>query len=585
MMQTTFNDPELVKEFIQETGELLGNLDNDFICLESDPHNGGILDRIFRAVHTIKGTSSFLGFHQLVELGHATEDILQTLRTSGRAITSDVMDILLKAVDKIKILIEQIQNKDVKPIDLTEILASLEKIKLSGDRNALEWKQKRTSEDKKEEQKSQRDVIEKRRTLPEVYSSTIRVDVERLDDLMNLVGELILERNRLLQINREFRVSRDVAMYSEKVMDATEKIHSVTNELQLSILKTRMIPIDRLFRKFPRMVRDIAREKKKEVDLVISGSETELDKTVMDHLGDPLIHILRNAIDHGIEPCDVREKIGKTRRGRIQLSASQEGNHILITVQDDGNGIDIEKVKQKAVEKKLVSSEQLQTMGSKDIVQFVFEPGFSTAEKVSDLSGRGVGMDVVKTNIRNLNGMIDLQSEPLKGTTIVLKIPFTLAVIQALMVQAAGDVYALPLTSVIETFRIRKDDIKTLEQGEVVCHRDSVIPLFYLKRLLNPETGNIQENKNGSCRYVVFIGVAEKRFGLGVDRLLGQEEVVVKSLGEYLGNVSGIVGSTIMGDGRVRLIVDCSTVADMTQQVQIRDNFHRKSINERIIRT
>ena len=585
MMQTTFNDPELVKEFIQETGELLGNLDNDFICLESDPHNGGILDRIFRAVHTIKGTSSFLGFHQLVELGHATEDILQTLRTSGRAITSDVMDILLKAVDKIKILIEQIQNKDVKPIDLTEILASLEKIKLSGDRNALEWKQKRTSEDKKEEQKSQRDVIEKRRTLPEVYSSTIRVDVERLDDLMNLVGELILERNRLLQINREFRVSRDVAMYSEKVMDATEKIHSVTNELQLSILKTRMIPIDRLFRKFPRMVRDIAREKKKEVDLVISGSETELDKTVMDHLGDPLIHILRNAIDHGIEPCDVREKIGKTRRGRIQLSASQEGNHILITVKDDGNGIDIEKVKQKAVEKKLISSEQLQTMGSKDIVQFVFEPGFSTAEKVSDLSGRGVGMDVVKTNIRNLNGMIDLQSEPLKGTTIVLKIPFTLAVIQALMVQAAGDVYALPLTSVIETFRIRKDDIKTLEQGEVVCHRDSVIPLFYLKRLLNPETGNIQENKNGSCRYVVFIGVAEKRFGLGVDRLLGQEEVVVKSLGEYLGNVSGIVGSTIMGDGRVRLIVDCSTVADMTQQVQIRDNFHRKSINERIIRT
>ena len=585
MMQTTFNDPELVKEFIQETGELLGNLDNDFICLESDPHNGGILDRIFRAVHTIKGTSSFLGFHQLVELGHATEDILQTLRTSGRAITSDVMDILLKAVDKIKILIEQIQNKDVKPIDLTEILASLEKIKLSGDRNALEWKQKRTSEDKKEEQKSQRDVIEKRRTLPEVYSSTIRVDVERLDDLMNLVGELILERNRLLQINREFRVSRDVAMYSEKVMDATEKIHSVTNELQLSILKTRMIPIDRLFRKFPRMVRDIAREKKKEVDLVISGSETELDKTVMDHLGDPLIHILRNAIDHGIEPCDVREKIGKTRRGRIQLSASQEGNHILITVKDDGNGIDIEKVKQKAVEKKLVSSEQLQTMGRKDFMQFVFEPGFSTAEKVSDLSGRGVGMDVVKTNIRNLNGMIDLQSEPLKGTTIVLKIPFTLAVIQALMVQAAGDVYALPLTSVIETFRIRKDDIKTLEQGEVVCHRDSVIPLFYLKRLLNPETGNIQENKNGSCRYVVFIGVAEKRFGLGVDRLLGQEEVVVKSLGEYLGNVSGIVGSTIMGDGRVRLIVDCSTVADMTQQVQIRDNFHRKSINERIIRT
>jgi len=346
-------------------------------------------------------------------------------------------------------------------------------------------------------------------------------------------------------------------------VDTTEKVHFITSELQLSVLKTRMVPIDRLFRKFPRLIRKIAREMHKEVELVMSGGETELDKTVIDQLGDPLVHLLRNAIDHGIESPDVRRKMGKSKIGTVHLSAIQEGNHIVVSIKDDGHGVDLERVKQRALERKMVTSGQLQTMGKQDIIQMIFEPGFSTAETVSNISGRGVGMDVVKMNIRNLNGIIDVQSQVNVGTELILKLPLTLAVIQALMVQVSDDIYAIPLASVIETLRISLEEIKMVDRREVICHRDSVIPLFYLSRLYKIDDGNNEKGQKTGYGYVVLIGVAEKRFGLVVDKLLGQEEVVIKSLGEYLGNVSGIAGGTITGDGRVRLIVDCGTVADL----------------------
>lgn len=575
MMETMVADPELVKEFLDETKELLENIDNDLVSLEADPQNQDLLNRIFRAVHTIKGTSSFLGFEQLVELGHATEDVLHMLRNGERVVIPEVMDILLEATDKLKTLVQQIQEEKVQSIDLTNILKDLKRI-LSGDIYGSEGKendsveQKTPKEDKASVEKSQKrsqkpklESDEKRDTIHDLDTSTIRVDVDRLDDLMNLVGELVLERNRLLQISREFRVQQDIDDYSEKVSETTEKINFITGELQLSVLKTRMVPIDRLFRKFPRLVRGIAREMKKEVELVMSGGETELDKTVIDQLGDPLVHLLRNSIDHGIEPPDVRKKMGKKKVGSVYLSASQEGNHIILSIKDNGRGIDLERVKQQALERKMITPTQLQAMGKQDITQLIFEAGFSTAEKVSNISGRGVGMDVVKSNIRNLNGIIDVQTELNVGTEIILKLPLTLAVIQALMVQVSNDIYAIPLASVIETFRVQNQDIKMVDRREVICHRDSVIPLFYLNRLYDIKYENGREKKDNGIGYVVLIGVAEKRFGLVVDRLLGQEEVVIKSLGEYLGNISGIAGGTITGDGRVRLIVDCGSVADL----------------------
>ena len=582
-------DPELIKEFLDETKDLIENLDNDLVSLESDTENKSLIDRIFRAIHTIKGTSSFLGFEQLVELSHAAEDVLHQIRGGERSVTADVMDVILQATDKIKILVAQIRNNDIQEIELKSVVDQLHAIKEGKELNdsavqpaeetqpasepevsieeieqpKVEAAPKPKLEPVKEKKpvKSKAAVPEKKEMSTEIESSTMRVDVDRLDDLMNLVGELVLERNRLLQINRDFRESVNMDDYSEKVADTTEKIHFITTELQLSVLKTRMVPIDRLFKKFPRLVRDIAREMKKEVELIISGGETELDKTVIDQLNDPLVHLMRNSIDHGLESPEERQQVGKPRKGTVQLSATQEGNHILITVKDDGRGIDVQKVQQKALDKELVTEEQLVAMGRQDIMQLIFEPGFSTADKVSNISGRGVGMDVVKTNIRNLNGMIDLYSEPNLGTTMVLKLPLTLAIMQALMVQVCEEIYAIPLASVVETIRIDETEIQNVNQKEVIHHRDSVIPLLRLQRLYDVKVKD--EDCKANNHYVVLVGAGEKKFGLMVDRLLGQEEVVIKSLGDYLGSITGIAGGTITGDGRVRLIVDCANVSEL----------------------
>jgi len=567
IMNSMAQDAELVQEFLNETTELLDNVDNDLVELETDTENSDLLNRIFRAFHTIKGTSSFLGYDQLVELGHAAEDVLSLLRDKERTVTPEVMDILLESVDRLNILVEQIKNDSIKEIDLSGVLEDLQKIKDghigSGEDVTSVKEDRQTGNSETNAAAKEKKNTDKFKTRE---SSTIRVDVERLDSLMNLVGELVLERNRLLQVNREFRVQHDLQDYTEKVADTTERINFITAELQLSVLKMRMLPIDRLFKKYPRLIRDIARDKQKKVELVISGGETELDKTVIDQIGDPIVHLLRNSIDHGIEPPEKRQRAGKPRTGKIELSASQEGNHIIIKVRDDGGGMDIEKIKQKALDKKIATEAQLRGMSGTDALQLIFEPGFSTAEQVSDLSGRGVGMDVVRNNIRNLNGIIDVQSTYGSGSTIILKLPLTLAVIQALIVEVQAEIYAVPLASVIETIRIDTSEIKTIDHREVIRHRDSVIPILYLERIfdvLQDEAGHEQKN---SLKYVVLIAIAEKRYGLVVDRLLGQEEVVIKSLGEYLGNVPGIAGGTITGDGRVRLILDTANVEEIVKE-------------------
>jgi len=568
-MNSMASDPELVQEFLTETNEMIENLDNDLISLEASPKDSELLNRIFRALHTVKGTSSFLGYDQLVEIGHISEDVLALLRDGKRIVTKKVMDILLEAVDQIKILVKQIEDEDIKPIDFQDVVSQLELIK-SGKIGNSEGSEEGGIEDSKSgndeavevEIKASSATVAADKPVKTVTtgSSTIRVDVTRLDDLMNLIGELVLERNRLIQLNREMRADSTISDFSDKISETTERIHFVTNELQLSVLKTRMTPIDRLFKKFPRMIRDIAKEMKKDVDLTVSGGETELDKTVLDNLGDPLVHLLRNSIDHGVEPPEQRRANGKSPRGSVHLSAFQEGNHIIISIKDDGRGLDVEKIKQKAIEKKVISEQQAQMMSRQDIMQLIFNAGFSTADKVSNISGRGVGMDVVRTNIRKLNGIIDLQSEYGVGTEVILKLPLTLAIMQSLMVKCGSEIFAIPLASVIETLRVVKDQIKAVDQKDVICHRDSVIPLFYLDRLMGTvKNSDIDQGQY----YVVLIGVAEKRYGLVVDKLLGQEEVVIKSLGEFLGNIEGIAGGTITGDGRVRLIIDCGSVADL----------------------
>jgi len=582
-MQAIMSDPELVKEFLTETNELIENLDNDLVSLETDPQNQELLNRIFRAIHTIKGTSSFLGFDQLVEIGHVSEDVLHMLRDGARVITPAVMDILLEAMDKVKLLVRQIQENDIHAIDLAPAMAELERVKRGelGDPATPEVENEPAAPPQPEEAeqpvtaavaaqpvgktvektvKPAAPVAEKNAGgLGDMGSDTIRVAVERLDDLMNLVGELVLERNRLLTINREIRLQAHSGEFVDKIAETAEKIHFVTNELQLSVLKTRMTPIDRLFKKFPRMVRDISRDNNKDVELILSGGGTELDKTVLDQLGDPLVHLMRNSIDHGIETAEQRVAKGKARKGKVQLSAMQEGNHIIISIKDDGSGLATEKIKQKALANEVVTPQQLANMSRQDVFQLIFEPGFSTAEKVSNISGRGVGMDVVRTNIRKLNGIIDLKSEPDMGTEVILKLPLTLAIMQSLMVESHGEIFAVPLASVIETFRVETQQIKKIDQRDVIVHRDSVVPLFHLDRLMDVHSGRECQDTD----YVVLIGVAEKRYGLVVSKLLGQEEVVIKSLGEYMGNIPGIAGGTITGDGRVRLIIDSGSVIEL----------------------
>ncbi len=579
-------DPELIKEFLEETNELIESLDNDLVVLETSPDDKSLIDKIFRAVHTIKGTSSFLGFDQLVEVSHSAEDVLHLIRNGEKAMTPEIMDVILEATDVIKVLVKQVKEDKFEEIEIAGIKARLEGLKSDKPPQKEEVADEVPSETEVQEEiveeapqkvETKSAPVQKEKPaqkpadkkgaaadsdkgLSGIDATTIRVSVERLDDMMNLVGELVLERNRLLQINRDFRENKNVDEYPEKVADTTERIHFVTTEIQLSVLKTRMVPIDRLFRKFPRMIRDISREMKKKADLLISGGETELDKTVIDELGDPLVHLLRNSIDHGLEAPEQRRALGKPEIGRVELSARQEGNHIIIGVKDDGKGIDVDKVKAKALEREIVTQEQLLAMSKQDIMQLIFEAGFSTAEQVSNISGRGVGMDVVKTNIRKLGGMIELNSEVNMGTEMVLKLPLTLAIMQALMVQVHNDVYAIPLASVIETIKIEDGDIKNVNQKEVIYHRDSVIPLLRLQ-----EVFMVSQNGNTSdTEYMVLVGAGEKRFGLVVDRLIGQEEVVIKSLGDYLGNIPGIAGGTITGDGRVRLIVDCANIAGLS---------------------
>ncbi|MCH8293775.1 chemotaxis protein CheA [Candidatus Poribacteria bacterium] len=396
----------------------------------------------------------------------------------------------------------------------------------------------------------------------QMVSTTIRVDVKRLEEMMNLIGELVLERNHLLQLKKDFELKVDLDSFELGLAENSARINRLTTDLQRSILSVRMLPIGSVFKKFPRIARDIARDLNKEVELVLSGEETELDKAIVDVISEPLTHLLRNSIDHGLETPDVREAAGKPRSGKVCLSASHVGNQIIIEITDDGAGIDPEVIGRKAVEKELITEEQLAEMSKKEIFDLIFLPGFSTAEQVSTVSGRGVGMDVVRTTVRNFNGTINLESELGKGTRIELRLPLTLAIIQALIVEVGKETFAIPLSSVVETVRITPEDIQKVRKHEVLDLRNSVLPLLRLREALHCAPAE-SPSSNGHHSYVVVVGLAEQQTGVVVDRLIGEEEIVVKSLGNYLGNVPGIAGATIMGDGRASLILEVSTLMSL----------------------
>jgi two-component system chemotaxis sensor kinase CheA len=610
---------EIIEDFLVEAFELVDQMDSDLIELENSPEDIELLNRIFRVAHTVKGSSSFLNFDVLTELTHHMEDVLNKARKSELTIDSTVMDVILKSVDMMKALLESIKDsgsdlcdidiedmckkldsvldeggsdlatkevEDIKveapkledsiddhidPHDLSdeEVEAEIErllaeKMKEKEAKKALKAKQPQKVEDKSVNSKDDNPTkkVEKKATAPE---QTIRVEVNRLDNLMNLIGELVLGKNRLLKIYDDVEERYEGEKFLEELNQVVSSVSMVTTDLQIAVMKTRMLPVSKVFNKFPRLVRDLSRELDKDIELIMMGEDTELDKSIVEVIGDPLVHMIRNSCDHGIESREDRKLANKSNRGYIELKAYNEGNQIVIEIKDDGAGMDADFLKMKALDKGIVSEKDISNMSDKEAYGLIFKPGFSTAAKVTGVSGRGVGMDVVKTNIEKLNGVIDIDSTLGVGSVFKLKIPLTLAIMQALLVAAQEEYFAIPLSSVLETVRINMDEIYTIDGKNVLKLRDEILSLVRLSDMYGVQ--NVLESDNQV--YVVVIGIAESKLGLIVDGLVGQEEVVIKSMGDYLQGIEGIAGATIRGDGGVTLITDVSAMIDLARSIDV----------------
>jgi len=580
-MSLNCEDQELLEGFLAEASELLEKVDDDLLNLEKAPDDMEVLNRIFRSVHTVKGAASFLEFELLVKVTHKAEDVLNRLRKGELAVNNQIMEAILEAIDLVKLLVDDIRKDAIveRPVDGT--IAHLESVLAEENTDPAPVK---VSEEIPASPPESATVASSTAVTPHaaaaarqstareapaavattsaskdaVDKSTIRIDVKRVDDLMNQVGELVLERNRMSHLNSDCLGRTDMDVFADEFGKLVKRISFITSELQMQVLKIRLVPVGNVFKKFPRIVRNLARDLGKQVDLKIFGEDTELDRSVVDEIGDPLIHLVRNALDHALESAEERLAAGKPRIGCVTLSATHEGNNIIISIKDDGRGMNPEKIAAKALEKGIATAEQLAAMSQKEIFDLIFLPGFSTMEKVSDLSGRGVGMDVVRTNVKKLSGIIEVKSEIGKGSEFILKLPLTLAIIQSLMVEIESETYSIPLSAVIETLRVKEEDFSSVGGREVLRLRKSALPLMRLQQRF----GIAEQGTGGEYRYVVVVGIAEKRLGLVVTRLLGQQEVAIKSLGNYLSDVPGIAGSTILGDGKVALIVDPAKLVD-----------------------
>ncbi|MFA5233192.1 MAG: chemotaxis protein CheW [Sulfurimonas sp.] len=648
---------EILQDFLVESFELIEQLDQDLVELETRPDDLELLNRIFRVAHTVKGASSFLNFDVLTHLTHHMEDVLNKARHGELRITPNIMDVILESIDLMKALLHTIRDTSsddgidvsgcvvrldkctggkgdietpaVKPaaaakevvgevevveeestkesssadepdydnMGAEELEAEIERLlqqRMAEDKAKRASKQSAACDDAKDEESDEEEYEpalnvpvavtparrpaslrddsdssdDARAASPAKKQSsveqTIRVDVKRLDHLMNLIGELVLAKNRLIKINDDVEERYEGEGFLEELNQVVSIVSIVTTDLQIAVMKTRMLPIGKVFNKFPRMIRDLSRELNKKIELEIFGEDTELDKSIVEEIGDPLVHIIRNSCDHGIEIPEIRLEQGKSETGTIKLKAYNEGNQIVIQIDDDGKGLDVEMLKRKSLEKGLITEKEADNMSDKEAFGLIFKPGFSTATVVTNVSGRGVGMDVVKTNIEKVNGIIDIDSEIGIGTSMKLKIPLTLAIIQALLVGVQEEQYAIPLASVLETVRISKDEVYTVEGRSVMRLREDVLSLVHIGDIFEVE----RILDSSEYAYVVVLGLGTSKLGLIVDTLVGQEEIVIKSLGDFLKGIEGIAGATIRGDGGVTLIVDVVAIMDMAKHVK-----------------
>lgn len=564
---------EIISEFITEAEETLERIDPMFVELETKGYDKDALNEIFRGMHTLKGAAGFLGFQQIVDVAHRAESIMKRLRDGDVAISRELMDAILKSVDTLRLLIFHIKLKDGIEEDTSDLLGELdsalkyaavegteEKVESEKEEQfevKLEEKIEEKSEPKPKPESQTQPVVEQITKEREVVS-TLRVDVSRIDKVMDLAGEIVLARNRLLNLalKLDMRYSGDENV--ESLVETTGFLDRVTSDLQLAVMKMRMQPIQKVFGKFPRMARDLSKNLGKEIDLEIFGEDTEVDKTVIESIGDPLVHIIRNSIDHGIESPAERELKGKPKKGRIIISAYQKGTQIVIEVSDDGKGIDVESVKRKALSKGLITEEEAIRMSDDSAINLIFLPGFSTKETSTELSGRGVGMDVVKTNVAKLNGYVEIITQKDIGSTFRISLPLTLAIIHAMMVRIGDEFYAIPQTMIEETLRVKKNEIKNVTGQKVLTIRGKVLPIFDMSEVLGIRNRSEAGHDNS---YVLVATVGDRRFCISVDELLGQEEIVIKTINGIESEECGILGATITGDGKVVLILDLAVVS------------------------
>jgi chemotaxis protein histidine kinase CheA len=635
-------DPEMLQDFLSNADDLIENLSQSMLELEGNPESKDAVESIFRNAHTIKGTSGMFGFRAIEKLTHKMENLFDRIRKGTLSVTPALMDGLFFGLDRIRSMFEAIKKNQSSEQPINDALTKL-RLGVTGGGGAKKAAVPAAASsapppaaapaaapvasaspppaaaakpaaaaggDKKKPDEKKVDEA----------GGTIRVDLKRLDSLVNLVGELVIDRTRFARIEEELRGNGNSEL-GHSMSESVLLFGRHMNEVQSIIMKIRMVPVGNAFYKFTRVVRDLCRQIGKEIDLHIIGGETELDKTLVEEIGDPLVHLIRNSVDHGVEIPDDREKVGKSRKGNIHLKASQDGNMIVITIQDDGKGLQIDKIRAKAIERGLVKESDHMT--NKEIFSLIFESGFSTAEKVTNISGRGVGMDVVKKSIVKLKGIIELDSEIGKGTTTTIKLPLTLAIIPSLMVETKGESYAIPLVNVIESIRIRPEDVQKMGSADFVKLRDRVLPLLKLADVFDlhamndllwysvndiqrikhhddtevvekpaasqvqpvkapeltvPPVEPKQTDKEGNphpahgfsfrVRHTkpriifVVVGVGEKRVGVVVDQLQGQQEIVIKSLGQLMGKRRGVAGGCVLGNGRVALVLDVGEIID-----------------------
>ncbi len=556
---------EIIDDFIQESQEGLDQLDTDLVALEDNPGEMDLLNKVFRTMHTLKGAAGFLGFNSIQSTAHKSEDVLNRIRTGDMESSPEIVDVLLEALDVIKHLMSDLANSGKESTDIFHVMNRLEKLLNGAEGKSskqeillIEKEDQASSVEPEKTGKKELPVASpagKSASLIRQNISTIRVDVERLDSLMNLAGELVLARNRQVQLIKEVEpgFSGEEEKYTE-LNTAAHQLDFITTELQFAVMKTRMLPVSTVFSKFTRVVRDLSRSLGKEVELVIEGETTELDKNVIEEIGDPMVHLIRNAVDHGIEKPEDRKQKGKNPKGTVKLSAYYEGSYVIIEIKDDGKGMDPEKLKEKAVEKGMFTAEEVYSMSRNEAFNLVFAAGFSTAEEVSDVSGRGVGMDVVCSNIEKLKGIIELDSSPGHGSLVKIKIPLTLAILQTLLCKVGGERYAIPLDAVKETVRVPASELRAVRGKKVIKLRDEILPLVFLHEVLDLEA----EDSDEICVVVVQHGM--QRLGCVVQETIGQEEVVIKSLDVLKDMCAGkfFSGAAILGDGIITLILDVS---------------------------